>query len=171
MNKILVPVDLSSATAQVCMAAADLAQSMDAQLLILHVIAPLPSTISGYDVFNPYQVTAFRRAFRRAAGRKMKALGRWFKKRCPSTDTVIHEGKPAGEILRLARQEKMDYIVIGSHRHGAMHDLLIGSTAHLVLRQSPCPVVLVPIPSGTGKVQDSAARKEYLDDWTKQRID
>lgn len=46
----------------------------------------------------------------------------------------------------LAEQGRLaaDAIVLGSHGHGALYDLLVGSVAEGVLRRAPCPVVVVP---------------------------
>ena len=49
-----------------------------------------------------------------------------------------------------------DFIVLGSHGRGAMHDLLVGSTAHMVIRKAPCPIVLVPVTRETGKSRRKA---------------
>jgi hypothetical protein len=64
---------------------------------------------------------------------------------------ALHEGPPADVILQSASRINPDYIVIGSHGHGAMHDLIAGSTTREILRKSPCPVVLVPITKSPGK--------------------
>jgi nucleotide-binding universal stress UspA family protein len=39
---------------------------------------------------------------------------------------------------------KADFIVMGSHGHGALYNLLIGGTASGVIQKAPCPVVIVP---------------------------
>lgn len=60
---------------------------------------------------------------------------------------VIHEhvavGKPADEIVRVARDLGAQTIVIGSHGHDAIAHLLVGSVAERVVRTAPCNVVVV----------------------------
>ena len=48
------------------------------------------------------------------------------------------------EIIEQAQQLAADYIVIGSHGHTALHDLLAGGTASGVLKRATCPVVIIP---------------------------
>ncbi|MSU70996.1 MAG: universal stress protein [Opitutus sp.] len=53
-------------------------------------------------------------------------------------------GSPVPEIIEQAQQLAADYIVIGSHGHTALHDLLAGGTASGVLKRATCPVVIIP---------------------------
>lgn len=162
MKRILVPVDLSGATVRVCNAAADLAKALGSQLVILHAVPPFPPAIYGFDAFTATQVVTFNRKSRKASAHKMQALQHWFNKRLPGTKMVLHEGAAADVILRSARRINPDYIVIGSHGHGAMHDLIAGSTTREILRKSPCPVVLVPITQQTGKPSTKTARTNFM---------
>jgi len=45
-------------------------------------------------------------------------------------------------VIDLAR----DLMVMGTHRHGAMYNLLVGSATKGVLKHSARPVLLVPAP-------------------------
>jgi nucleotide-binding universal stress UspA family protein len=61
-------------------------------------------------------------------------------------------GQAVSVILARAAALKADYIVLGSHGHGAVFDLLVGSTTQGVLRKAPCPVLVVPMaPLGRGR--------------------
>ena len=51
-------------------------------------------------------------------------------------------GAPIQHIVRQAASA--DYVVMGSHGHTALYDLLVGSTTHGVLMRAKCPVVIVP---------------------------
>jgi len=51
-------------------------------------------------------------------------------------------GSPKTEIIRVAQENGVDLIVVGSHgRHGLA--LLLGSTANGVLHYAPCDVLAV----------------------------
>ena len=52
-------------------------------------------------------------------------------------------GSTHGEITELARREGADLIVLGASESGALHRLLLGSTADGVIRKAPCPVLVV----------------------------
>lgn len=55
----------------------------------------------------------------------------------------VPEGPPGAEIVKVARQWQADLIVIGSHGRRGIRRALIGSVAEAVVRQAPCPVLVV----------------------------
>jgi universal stress protein A len=55
----------------------------------------------------------------------------------------LREGKPADEILAAAREWEADVIVIGTHGRSGVSRLVLGSTADLVVRHAPCPVLVI----------------------------
>ncbi len=144
MKTILVAVDLSGATPQVCRAAEALAEGRHTRLLIAHVVPPVPVVMGYYD-FGVTESTALMRAARTRAATKLKALLHWCRKRHPDTKVIQRYGPAVPGILRLISESKPDYVVIGSHGHTAAFELLLGSVAHGIVRKSSVPIVLVPI--------------------------
>jgi len=76
--------------------------------------------------------------------------------------TVQASESAVGFILAQAGALRADYIVMGSHGHAALYELLAGSTAHGVLLKAACPVVVVPpagrTPAKKKKISDSRHR-------------
>lgn len=60
-------------------------------------------------------------------------------------DTVVLRGRPADVILREAARIGADAIVIGTHGHSTVGEIVLGSTAHRVAQKSPVPVLLVRV--------------------------
>ncbi len=57
---------------------------------------------------------------------------------------VLHKVGPAGEtIAKAANAGKFDLVIMGSHGHGALGNLVLGSVATRVLAQSKSPVLIV----------------------------
>jgi nucleotide-binding universal stress UspA family protein len=50
----------------------------------------------------------------------------------------------AEAVVRAAREEGADYLVIGTEGRGALAQLVLGSTSHELLKHTPCPVLVVP---------------------------
>jgi nucleotide-binding universal stress UspA family protein len=62
-----------------------------------------------------------------------------------TTDEVlVLFGDPVEKIVEASRERKCDLIVMGSHGHGILQDIL-GSTSRKVLRQSRIPVLIIPL--------------------------
>jgi nucleotide-binding universal stress UspA family protein len=56
---------------------------------------------------------------------------------------ACQRGTPFVEIVRYARREVIDLIVMGTHGRGAIAHMLLGSVAERVIRKAPCPVLTV----------------------------
>jgi len=57
--------------------------------------------------------------------------------------TMVEVGAAAHEITACAEREGIDHIVVGSHGHGALARIVLGSVAERVARTAPCPVTIV----------------------------
>jgi nucleotide-binding universal stress UspA family protein len=53
-------------------------------------------------------------------------------------------GSPLHSIIDYAQKQKADLIVIGTHGHGAVAALLIGSVAEGLVRKAMCPTLVIP---------------------------
>lgn len=58
-------------------------------------------------------------------------------------ERIAHRGNPVDEILKMAKEQRTDLIVMATEGHNGFLDALRGSTTEQVLRQSPCPVLAV----------------------------
>lgn len=63
-------------------------------------------------------------------------------------DIIIREGSPAQVVLSVAKEQNVDMIIMGSHRHSALEDVVLGSTTSKVLHSTTIPVLVVRIPPG-----------------------
>jgi nucleotide-binding universal stress UspA family protein len=61
-------------------------------------------------------------------------------------DIVVVRGNPVEQILAQAEEKNCDLIVMGTHGHGTLADVMMGSTARRVLRRSTKPVLVVRLP-------------------------
>lgn len=143
MKTILAPVDLSPVATQVCAAACHLANCIKGRVHLLHVVPPPPVLVNDYGVATE-QLDELIAAGAKIAQAKLEALAAQARRLCPAVRAERRAGQPVATILAQAAKGRVNYIVLGSHGHTAVYDLLVGSTAHGVLRRAPCPVVVVP---------------------------
>lgn len=84
----------------------------------------------------------------RQTSEKMKEIAEKHFADFPVEISVIKPTKPVyAEITEFAKTNNVDLIVISTHGRTGVKHLLLGSVAEQVVRQSPCPVMVVPIKS------------------------
>jgi len=52
-------------------------------------------------------------------------------------------GYPADEVMKIARDEKCDLIVVGNLGKSGIERVLVGSVSEAIVRHAPCPVLVV----------------------------
>ena len=89
---------------------------------------------------------AFRQGLVRSAEEQLgRELSRHESTKTPA-NKVVRLGSPFTEIVRYAKAENIDLIVMGTHGRGMIAHLLMGSVAERVVRTAPCPVLTVRHP-------------------------
>ena len=58
-------------------------------------------------------------------------------------EPMVEVGDPGETICHLAGHLGVDVLVIGSHGHGWIQRVLLGSVSHYVMQHAPCPVLMV----------------------------
>ncbi|MCA9114449.1 MAG: universal stress protein [Planctomycetaceae bacterium] len=139
IKQILLPVDFSEPALEATRYALELAERFSATLHLLHVIEdpavylpmfesyPLPSR----EEFNQYAQTRLENWIPESDAQKCAIERHW-----------VH-GTPFVEILKFARTQNVDLIVVGTHGAGMIRHLLLGSVAEKVVRKASCPVLTV----------------------------
>lgn len=61
-------------------------------------------------------------------------------------EILVIEGQPDQVILSQARALDADLIIMGTHRHSAVGEMLLGTTAQKVVHRSEIPTLLVRVP-------------------------
>ena len=142
-KRILVAVDGSAASAKGLREALRLAKAVGAKLCILHVVDEFYA-FAGYDGLGPTRdlVPLFREGGRKVLDKAKRSADA---ARVRAT-TVLREmigGPAAGPIVREARKQRADLIVLGTHGRRGVRRLVLGSDAEAVVRTASVPVLLV----------------------------
>ena len=142
MKTILVPIDFSDITSGLLDQASTLAQPLGARLLLLHVLTP-PVIMTAYGLGNA-EISDQIRVEKERAQKALDNHAAALREKGVQVSQQIRQGGTVESILEVADEQSVDFILLGSHGHGAVYDILVGSTARGVLRQATCPVVVVP---------------------------
>jgi len=149
-KKILCPTDFSEAAFVALKRAEEMARHFAAELIVAHVIPPLPGPHSFPDPQAPlnFDVPLFQQELAIKAEQMLKDLVSYHK---VETRNLVTTGEAAPEILRIAEQEHADLIVIASHGLTGWRRLVFGSVAEKVVRQATCPVLTIMAPPEAGQ--------------------
>ena len=138
IHTILHPTDFSDRANEAFRLAAAVARDYGARLVLFHVVPPAPAFTGEMGVAMPPEPESVEEFW--AKLNDLRAEGDL----CVERSLV--RGDPAEEIVRRARDEKADLIVMGTHGRTGLGRLLMGSVAELVMRRAPCPVLTVKVP-------------------------
>ena len=144
LKRILVPVDFSDSSLRALDYALALADSVQATVIVLHVVEPAAHADNYLAVSQGLE----------EANHKLLETGR------DRLDAVTHKragqgvpmerlvrmGHAQAEIVDTAKAMGADWIVLASHGDSGVTHSVMGSTAERVVRTAPCPVLTVRLP-------------------------
>lgn len=139
LRRILLASDLSKASAKAFAAALVLAKTSRASLTILHVLTPLTTIAPGRAV----ELERLNRDMQLEGQRRLATLTSQAKAAGVRAASLMTEGEPARQIVRVARAKRADLIVVGTHGRTGLDKFLLGSVAQRVVTTAPCPVMTV----------------------------
>lgn len=148
MEKVLIAIDYNPASEAVAEKGYQLAKTLGAQICLVHVVADVsyygmqyPSFMGfdGYEVpFNPNIYGELRGV----AENYLNTAAMHFNDE--TVQTHIAEGETADAILKYAEEWGATILVMGTHSHGTLEKLLMGTVASRVIEHTKIPVHLVP---------------------------
>ena len=146
-NTLLVAVDFTSFSEKALVFASELAEKLNAELVVLHVIHD-PAEAPGFYAHKGKK-KKFLRSMEEAAEEMMEEFLAKMRKdhpdQLPIKEAVplLVVGTPVTRILEIAEKEQAKMIIIGSHGRTGLSHLLVGSKAERVVQLSPIPVTVV----------------------------
>ena len=125
--------------------ASDIANAFGAKLRLLHVVEPEPSyTAYGFTPDEFPALHAYQEEAKRRAEAKLQEVLATVKPGLVDAECQIAEGSPLHSLLDYVKEIKADFVVLGSHGHGAIASLLLGSVAEGMVRKATVPTLIVP---------------------------
>jgi universal stress protein A len=136
-KKLLVLLDLSEDSEQVAIAGRDLAAYSNAAMVALHVVEFVPVEPLGESLMPTAQIED--ELIKRSRAKLTDMIARLA---LPRATGRVEAGNTKAEILRVADEEQVDLIVLGSReRHGLA--ILVNFTEDTVLHAAHCDVLAV----------------------------
>ena len=146
IRSILLPTDFSDCAGYAVSFATSLARQMGASVLCLHVVEPIVPAVGFTPMAEPLPVTDLNDQLEESATRELPKIIERPEFAGLNVEEAIAHGEAAAEIVRVAKERRIDLIVISSHGRAGLGRILFGSTAESVVRHAPCPVLVVKPP-------------------------
>ena len=154
-NTLLVAVDFTSFSEEALLFASELAEKLEAKLLVLHVIHD-PAETPGFYA-QKGKKKKFIRTMEESATDMMAEFLEKMRKAHPKQEAIkkaislLVVGTPVTRIIEIAKKKQASMIIMGSHGRTGLSHLLVGSKAERVVQLSPIPVTIVKIPPKSKK--------------------
>src|SRR5690554_282159 len=149
MKKVLITMDYNPNSEKVVEKGYEMAQLMGAEVCLLHVLAEVRYYGMQYEPFMGYEGYPFpvdydiQNEFVKVAQDYLEKT----KAHLGDDNISIHltEGDTSKKVLEYAEEWNADLIVMGTHSHGTLEKLFLGTVASSVLEKTKIPVYMVPI--------------------------
>jgi nucleotide-binding universal stress UspA family protein len=145
LKHILAPTDFSEHNQFALKYACAFADQFGAVIHLLNVVPIMSSEAMEWDLTGVTFQDMETQTRDRAVNQLEDLRNKWAEYSFPIDCTVV-SGTPFVEIVRYARENDIDLIVLGTHGRGALAHMLMGSVAERVVRKAPCPVLTVKHP-------------------------
>lgn len=147
MKTLLVPLDFSDTSELVLRKTAGIARELSARIILLHVIEPVATYVpvgATLDVISATPPPAETEEGISAHETRLRTLAAPLISAGLTVEPVVIVGLAVDDILDQAEVHGADFIVLGSHGHGALYHLFGGSVVTGVLKRAKCPVIVIP---------------------------
>ena len=145
IKRILWPTDFSEPSYRALKTAEELAQNFSAELVLLHVVPPIPVIPTGgslegiFSASYPLEMESqAREALRKVVEQDISGKTK--------TEALVVHGNVSGEIVNVAKKENADVIVMATHGSTGWQRFVFGSVAEKVIRMAHCPVLSIQFP-------------------------
>ena len=139
-KKILVPTDASEYSRRALKTALELARSIQAEVVLLHV-SYTPQAYWGYTI--SYGITVTQEQLDQNGELALDATLAGIDSEQVVINKRVESGHPVTVILEQIKKENIDLVIMGSHGYGAIAGSVLGSVSQRVLQRASCPVLII----------------------------
>ena len=142
IKTVLVPTDFSEASETALTYGKAMAEAFGASLHLVHVMEDLLAHAWAAEVYVA-SAPNLREEIERESRLRLETMLPEAERERLQARVALLAGNPFIEIIRYAKANDIDLIVMGTHGRGPIAHMLLGSVAEKVVRKSPCPVLTV----------------------------
>jgi len=151
MGKVLIALDYNPTAQKVAESGFALAKTMKAEVTIMHVMSdPVYYSSTGYDPIMGYSGFMNIAKMQKSSNDELEKASKEFLEKTKhhlddnTIKTLVEDGDCAEAIIKAAKHLHADVIVMGSHSHRWLENILMGSVTEKVLHHTSIPLFIVP---------------------------
>jgi nucleotide-binding universal stress UspA family protein len=144
-NKLLIPIDGSPLVRSMVKKLPKTFDIADKELILIHVAAPLPPTIYSESALSDYYIS--KEFHQESAEEFAQKIFKQYKNTLSEAKSIslliaFDENVPNG-VVKAAKKNKVDCIVMASHRYKGLDNILLGNKVHQVIISAQFPVLVL----------------------------
>ncbi|APG60291.1 universal stress protein [Christiangramia salexigens] len=143
LDNIMVAVDFNESIGELMVYAESLAQKFKAKVWVLHVADPEPDFI-GYEP-GPQYIRDIKAEEYREEHRKLQEICKNFIGEDIKAEALLIQGSTVETVLNEAKKLKIDLLIVGTHKHSFLHNLLQENVSMELLKKVEIPMLTIPI--------------------------
>lgn len=143
IKNILVAVDFNDAVGNLLGYAESLAQKFESKIWVVHVAEPHPD-FAGYEP-GPQYIRDIKAEEFREEHRNLQAICKAFVDQEIKTEALLIQGSTVEVIIEEVKKLQADLLIVGTHKHGFLYNLLAESVALELLKKAEIPILAIPI--------------------------
>lgn len=143
IKNILVAVDFNDSIGEVMSYAESIALKFEAKVWVVYVAAPDPDFV-GYEP-GPQYIRDFRADELREEHRRLQKICESFLSPDIETEALLIQGSTVETVIEEAEKLNADLLIVGTHKHSFLHNLLKESVSLKLLKKGNIPLLAIPI--------------------------
>ena len=179
LKKILVAMDDSVASQWAFETALELAQALQAELLMVHALDVFASSSPQHpdmlsNSTSPEVSGMVKKEYEQKWGELVKRYDTFLQQKQTEAEAtgvsaryVQPYGRPGPAICHVASAQDSDLIVVGNRDHTHLQELVLGSVSHYILHHAPCSVTVIH----TGQRRQATAQSQNAGNHQQKQTD
>lgn len=142
-KNIMVAVDFNDSIGELMVYADSLAQKFGSKVWVLHVADPEPDFV-GYEP-GPQYIRNIKANEYREEHRNLQEICKNFLSEDIEADALLIQGSTVETVLSEAQKLNIDLLIVGTHKHSFLHNLLQESVSMVLFKKAEIPMLTIPI--------------------------
>ena len=143
IKNILVAVDFHDAVGELLTTAESFAEKFNAKLWVVHVAEPNPD-FAGFEA-GPQYIRDTKAEEFREEHRHLQTICDTFLSKEIEKEALLIQGSTVETVLEEAEKLNSDLLIVGTHKHSFLHNLLQESVSRKLLKKANIPLLAIPM--------------------------